>query len=213
MDSDFYTSANKSASEGDSTTGDTGPITEPAAPFAGPWGELESRPKDQGAGYGDDSMLKTLPQGFGDNVDDAQGQTFGIGEPNLFEGAWDSPLGGGTVVCARNGVGMENKYDALNRAVSTKLSSAGYESSLIEGTYMDLFGSSAKVASAASARGVSVTDDRIKLADLSDLFAFKRVDKDKLIHKSSNDLWKIGMDANGDTFIERLADLDGEIKG
>ena len=199
MDSDFYTSPSKSAS------------VDPGASFAQPWGETESRPKDQGAGYGDNSILKTLPEGFGANPDDIQGQTFGIGEPNLFEGAWDSPVGDSSVRSA--GAHVASKYEELAKAVNEKLASVDIDSSLIEDNYMKLFGSSYKVASVAAARGLSVTNDRVKIASMDDLFAFKRVDKNKLIHKSSNDLWGIQVDANGDTFIQRLTDLDNTIQG
>ena len=49
----------------------------------------------------------------------------------------------------------------------------------------------------------------VKVACLDDLFSFERVASDTLIHKSSEELWSIGVDASGQTFIAKLYDDKG----
>ena len=51
-----------------------------------------------------------------------------------------------------------------------------------------------------------LTQDRIKVSSLDQLFGFARIAEDTLVHKSKKDLWRIGEDDSGDVIIERLFD-------
>jgi hypothetical protein len=55
---------------------------------------------------------------------------------------------------------------------------------------------------------------RIKVAAIKDLHNFVRLSADTLIHKSDRDLWALKKEADGQYFIERLFDDNGEpLKG
>lgn len=55
---------------------------------------------------------------------------------------------------------------------------------------------------------------RKKVASVGDLRPFVRLSADTLIHKSERDLWSLKKEADGQYFIERLFDDNGEpIKG
>lgn len=55
---------------------------------------------------------------------------------------------------------------------------------------------------------------RAKVASLQDLTGFLRLSSETLIHKSNNDLWSLKKEADGNYFIERLFDDNGEpLKG
>lgn len=51
-----------------------------------------------------------------------------------------------------------------------------------------------------------LTQDKVKIASLSDLSEFFRMSQDNLIHKSKRDLWQIKEDKKGGVIIERLFD-------
>jgi hypothetical protein len=53
-----------------------------------------------------------------------------------------------------------------------------------------------------------------KVASLKDLHQFVRLSSDILIHKSDRDLWALKKEGDGNYFIERLFDDNGEpLKG
>jgi hypothetical protein len=55
---------------------------------------------------------------------------------------------------------------------------------------------------------------RVKVASLHDLSPFIRLSSETLIHKSNRDLWALKKEADGNYFIERLFDDNGEpLKG
>jgi len=55
---------------------------------------------------------------------------------------------------------------------------------------------------------------RVKVASIRDLRPFLRLSSDTLVHKSDRDLWALKKEGNGDYFIERLFDDNGEpLKG
>jgi hypothetical protein len=55
---------------------------------------------------------------------------------------------------------------------------------------------------------------RVKVAAINDLHHFVRLSSDTLIHKSDRDLWALKKEADGNYFIERLFDDNGEpLKG
>lgn len=59
-----------------------------------------------------------------------------------------------------------------------------------------------------------LSEGSIKVASLDDLFSFDRVANDKLIHKSTQDLWSINTDKDGNVLIQRMFDNSGEpVKG
>jgi hypothetical protein len=61
---------------------------------------------------------------------------------------------------------------------------------------------------------VSVPKGRRKVASLGDLRPFVRLSSDTLIHKSDRDLWTLQKEADGNYFIQRLFDDNGEpLKG
>lgn len=55
---------------------------------------------------------------------------------------------------------------------------------------------------------------RVKVATIKDLAPFLRLSTDTLVHKSDRDLWTLKKEADGNYFIERLFDDNGEpLKG
>lgn len=55
---------------------------------------------------------------------------------------------------------------------------------------------------------------RTKVASIKDLHSFVRLSSDTLIHRSDRDLWALKKEADGNYFIERLFDDNGQpIKG
>ena len=55
---------------------------------------------------------------------------------------------------------------------------------------------------------------RTKVASLQDLHNFVRLSSETLIHKSDRDLWALKKEADGNFFIERLFDDNGDpLKG
>jgi hypothetical protein len=50
---------------------------------------------------------------------------------------------------------------------------------------------------------------RVKVGSLSQLNGFQRVAEDTLIHKSTRDLWAIQKESDGEFYIERLFQDDG----
>jgi hypothetical protein len=51
---------------------------------------------------------------------------------------------------------------------------------------------------------------RSKVASIADLHNFVRLSSETLIHKSDRDLWALKKEADGNYFIERLFDDNGE---
>lgn len=53
-----------------------------------------------------------------------------------------------------------------------------------------------------------LTQDKVKVASLSDLSEFLRISQETLVHKSEKDLWRINENKKGEIVIERLFDPD-----
>ena len=112
-----------------------------------------------------------------------------------------------------------SKYEEAVKRINEKFSSfQQYEKSIINNLYDDLSNNIKKASVITKALdnglGITLETKKIKIADLSDLFAFDRVDNNKLVHKSSKDFWSIDSDKDGNVFITRLFDNNGEpIKG
>lgn len=194
MDADFYTSVGKAASE--------------QVGVSEPWGDQESRQKDQQGGNNQDAY-SVLPQGFGADPASAEGYPVVTGFPNGFEGAWDSPLGEGTV---RSAGDRMTEIEKLASIVQDRLSGGSLDHDMVESTYAKLAasaGSVGNVARLAAESGIDAKADCIRIASLDQLFAFKAAGKDKLIHKATNDLWKIALDESGNPVISREFDASG----
>ena len=101
--------------------------------------------------------------------------------------------------------------------VQEKMASQDYLKKVSDGLYRDLMTiKSASVAQEALACGFDpfLDNQTMKVANLADIFAFDRLDKKHLIHKSTKDLWSIDADDGGEVKITRLFDNTGEpIKG
>jgi len=114
---------------------------------------------------------------------------------------------------------MSVKYEDAVRMVREKMASSDdYLSKVSEGLFKELQAGvkSSSVASMAIQSGMDcyLDNNTVKIASMEDLFAFDRVSKDHLIHKSTKDLWAIGSDNEGNVQITRLFDNSGEpVKG
>lgn len=53
-----------------------------------------------------------------------------------------------------------------------------------------------------------LSDDKVRVASLSDLSEFLRISQETLVHKSKKDLWRISEDNQGQLIIERLFNPD-----
>lgn len=55
---------------------------------------------------------------------------------------------------------------------------------------------------------------RVKVASIQQLQGFTRLSSETLVHKSEKDLWSLQRDKNGDFYMSRLFDDNGEpLKG
>lgn len=93
-----------------------------------------------------------------------------------------------------------------------------YEKTVSDNLYKDLKKSAKayKVASTVLEESIDycLCPEKLKVASLSDLFGFERLDKEHLVHKSTKDLWSIESNETGEIFISRLFNNSGEpIKG
>jgi Fe-S-cluster containining protein len=110
-------------------------------------------------------------------------------------------------------------YAEVVKRVREKLGdSDDYLKSVSEGLYKDLEKGlkTARLASQAINEGIDayLSNNVVKVASLEDIFAFDRIDKAALIHRSSKDLWTISSDENGGVQIIRQFDDNGEpLKG
>jgi hypothetical protein len=112
-----------------------------------------------------------------------------------------------------------SKYTAVIKLAQEKMAnSEDYLKTVSDNLYRDLNkgAKSSNVTTMAIEAGIDsyLSDSTVKIASLDDLFAFDRVDKSHLIHKSTHDLWSIDTDKNGTVQITRQFDASGEpIKG
>lgn len=188
LDADFYTSVHNAAEQNVPSE---------------PWGDQESRPKDQGGGYDSPDLHKVLPQGFGPDPEDAQVYPVVTGYPNGFEGLWDSPVGEGTV---RDAGDHMTEFEKLAKIIVEKMASSDTDKEQVDNTFASLMASASKVASQAD---FVPAENRIRIASLDQLFAFKGVSANKLIHRSTNDLWSVSANDAGEITIEREFDDNG----
>lgn len=109
---------------------------------------------------------------------------------------------------------MRASFEELVKKVNEKFSAVKqYEKTISDKLYSDLKENvkSASVAEKAIEEGIDSFFDpnRIKVASLSDLFAFDRIGNNTLVHKAQKDLWAIESDDEG-VHISRLFDNNGE---
>ena len=114
---------------------------------------------------------------------------------------------------------MGDKYRKAVKSMNERFSSLQQaDKAVVDKLYEELAkgAKTASVMSKAVEEGVDcfLSDHKVKVASLDDLFAFNRVDDEHLIHKSTRDLWTIEADGEGDVHIARLFNDSGEpIKG
>lgn len=180
-------------------------------PVAEPWGDDYAKPKDQGGGWNSPDLMGTLPQGFGGDPGDAEVYPVVTGYENGFDGVMDSPFGEGTVRTA--GAGM-TEIEKMANMVRAHLDDAGIERAFVDDTFTRLASSAHKVAGLAASQEISPEVSSIRIASLDQLFAFRGISANKLIHMSSNDLWTIEAGVDGEILINRQFDASGNpIKG
>lgn len=110
---------------------------------------------------------------------------------------------------------MVNQFEVAVKMVFEKMSSGDeYSKKVIGNMYanLDTINKTASVTEGALEEGIDAffNNNVIKVASLDDLFAFDRVDKKNLIHKSTQDLWSIDTDKNGNVQIIRQFDTSGD---
>jgi len=108
---------------------------------------------------------------------------------------------------------MKLKYEESVKNVNEKLAGGKVEKELIANLFrgLDKNKKVASVLAQASESGLDVylKDDKVKIASLSDLYAFTRVDDNHLIHKATKDLWSLEANSDGSVTINRLFDDSG----
>lgn len=108
---------------------------------------------------------------------------------------------------------MKSKYEDAVKRVSQKLAGDTREKSVIASLFENLKENSsiATVMSKAIESGMDVylRDDKIKIANLADLYAFTRVNDNHLVHKATKDLWSLEANEDGSIVISRLFDDSG----
>jgi len=110
-------------------------------------------------------------------------------------------------------------FKAVIKLAKNKMAgSEDYLKTISDNLYRDLNkgAKSSNVSTMAIEAGIDsyLSEGAVKIASLDDLFAFDRVSKDHLIHKSTHDLWAIDTDKNGAVQIIRQFDATGEpVKG
>lgn len=115
--------------------------------------------------------------------------------------------------------GMSQTYEAAVKMVYEKMSSKDeFSQKVMDSMYanLDKVSKTASVTEGALEEGIDAffNNNVVKVASLEDLFAFDRVDKKNLIHKSTHDLWSIDKGDDGKIEIVRQFDASGEpIKG
>jgi len=57
---------------------------------------------------------------------------------------------------------------------------------------------------------IPLSQTRIRVASLGDLTSFLKLADNTLVHKSTQDLWSFGKDADGSLLVERLFDDNGK---
>ena len=175
-----------------------------------PEGEQESRPKDQGAGY---TQQKEVNPNSGTPKGDLDVDTQGAGLPPVEDYGSEIPYNQAIYLASEE---KTMNWGEKLKQLNARMNPETFDTNTVDSMFKDLDKNS-KVASLvdeAISRGAGSENNRIVLSSLDDLFSFNRVANDTLIHKSSEDLWKIGMDSSGQTYIEQLYTDNGKpLKG
>jgi uncharacterized protein len=108
---------------------------------------------------------------------------------------------------------MKSKYEEAIKSVQAKLAGDTGEKAVLASLFenLDKNKNVASVISKAMDSGIDVylKDERVKIASLSDLYAFTRVDNNHLVHKATRDLWSLEQGDEGKIVISRLFDDTG----
>jgi hypothetical protein len=223
LDSDFYTQPYRTAGEN--------PSDQPQ--WAAPWGEAESVNPSRSVGGADPTSdgVGTVPSGLPqDGFQTGQDQppfAIGDGHADLADmgDPWNSPAGPGIVQASSGkstsgGTATSMDIDQALKEASQKLNPIDLEASIMEDLYRKL-ASDASVAKLVTDPEVvacskqAEDSDTIKLASMDQLFSFDVVatDRSLLIHKSTNDLWKIALDEEGNPVLKRAFNPSSLVQG
>jgi len=159
------------------------------------WGQQWSMPNDPAAGDGVEPQSDTVytkPKGDGADPFNIAIEPIGIGEAYEHQGEGEEQTFSDRVYV----YAADKNGDQAMQSVSSEIIN--------------------RVIEAALAKGSSFTDNphKMKVASLADLYSFDRVSSKTLIHKSSKELWSIGVDGDGSTVIEKQFNDDGSpVKG
>jgi len=84
-----------------------------------------------------------------------------------------------------------------------------------QATGMDaFFASEPEIVSLTDEAKVAAAPKRVKITSLQQLKGFQRVASDTLVNKATQELWGISKDGNGEFFVQRLFQDDGNpLKG
>lgn len=114
---------------------------------------------------------------------------------------------------------MRTKYEEAIKLANKKLSGDTLVKDAMGSLYNKLSSDLYKVASVVSSAldsgmDIFLKDESIKIDSLSDLYAFDSTGDNKLVHKSTKDLWSVEALDDGTVVINRLFDQTGKpIKG
>lgn len=115
----------------------------------------------------------------------------------------NSPAGLGIVTAGNNGKPFMNYAEAL-RIAQDRLNPTCTEGAIVDRMLARLAAELPELTSGAQSCSQEADGrDVLKVASFDQLFSFDRVGTDKLIHKSTHDLWKISTDAEGNLQLER----------
>lgn len=84
-----------------------------------------------------------------------------------------------------------------------------------QATGMDaFFAAEPEIVSITGRAKTAAAPKRVKVSSLDQLHGFQRVAGDTLVNKATQELWSIAKDGNGDFFVQRLFQDDGQpLKG
>lgn len=100
--------------------------------------------------------------------------------------------------------------DLVSPTAQTKLASSGYDVSGMESGNSGLDAFISDNPHFITARALPKKQARTKVASLATLDGFLRVADDTLIHKSTQDLWALQKEADGNFYVQRLFDDTGD---
>lgn len=154
------------------------------------FGQGWDKSPDPAAGEGNEpsgDVVYTKPRGDGSNPNQTAISPFNIGEAYEHTGEGEEQTFSDRVYVYASEANGDNRMQSVDKKMVHK------------------------VVTAALNKGLTVNDQyKVKVASLADLYSFERLGSDKLVHKSSNELWEISVDKDGSTVIEKQFDDNGK---